>query len=124
MYNIFLVKQEKELIGKKVILRKSKKQNWREWVELRQRSRNFLQPWEPKWPNNFLTKESFTRFINVAETSLKKKTNYNFFIFHKKFIQKMSRDARCRLVSLSWPFCLVSLASLTRTQLDQFRVPF
>ena len=84
MYNIFLVKQEKELIGKKVILRKSKKQNWREWAELRQRSRNFLQPWEPKWPNNFLTKESFTRFINVAETSLKKKTSYNFFIFHKK----------------------------------------
>ena len=84
MYNIFLVQQEKELIGKKVILRKSKKQNWREWAELRQRSRNFLQPWEPKWPNNFLTKESFTRFINMAETSLKKKTSYNFFIFHKK----------------------------------------
>ena len=58
MYNIFLVKQEKELIGKKVILRKSKKQNWREWAELRQRSRNFLQPWEPKWPNTFLTKVS------------------------------------------------------------------
>ena len=86
MYNIFLVKQEKELIGKKVILRKSKKQNWREWVELRQRSRNFLQPWEPKWPNNFLTKESFTRFINMAEMSLKKKLIIIFLFFTKKQI--------------------------------------
>ena len=81
MYNIFLLKKEKELIGKKVILRTPKKENWKEWAELRQRSRNFLQPWEPKWPSNFLTKESFIRFINMIEISLKEKTGYNFFIF-------------------------------------------
>ena len=58
MYNIFLLKKEKKLIGGKVILKKPKKENWKEWTELRQRSRNFLQPWEPEWPSNFLTKES------------------------------------------------------------------
>ena len=84
MYNIFLLKKEKELIGKKVILKQPKKENWKEWAELRQRSREFLQPWEPKWPNNFLTKESFTSFINMIENSLKKKNGYNFFIFNKK----------------------------------------
>ena len=84
MYNIFLVKKEKELIGKKVILRKPKKENWREWAELRQKSKDFLQPWEPKWPSNFLTRESFNIFINTIEMLLKKKTSYNFFIFHKK----------------------------------------
>ncbi len=84
MYNIFLVKKEKELIGKKIILRKPKKENWREWAELRQKSKDFLQPWEPKWPNNFLTRESFNIFINSIEMLLKKKTSYNFFIFHKK----------------------------------------
>ena len=73
MYNIFLLKKEKELIGKKVILKQPKKENWKEWAELRQRSREFLQPWEPKWPNNFLTKESFASFINMIENSLKKK---------------------------------------------------
>ena len=73
MYNIFLVKKEKELIGKKVILRKPKKENWREWAELRQKSKDFLQPWEPKWPNNFLTRESFNIFINSIEMLLKKK---------------------------------------------------
>ena len=84
MYNIFLEKKEKELVGKKVILRKPKKENWKEWAEVRQESRNFLQPWEPSWPRNFLTKESFTRFINMIEMALVKKTGYNFFIFHKK----------------------------------------
>ena len=73
MYNIFLVKKEKELIGKKVILRKPKKENWREWAELRQKSKDFLQPWEPKWPSNFLTRESFNIFINTIEMLLKKK---------------------------------------------------
>ena len=84
MYNIFLIKKEKELIGKKVILRVPKKEHWREWAELRQESRNFLQPWEPKWPSTFLTKSSFSKFINMIETALIKKTGYNFFIFHKK----------------------------------------
>ena len=73
MYNIFLVQQEKELIGKKVILRKPKKENWREWAELRQKSKDFLQPWEPKWPSNFLTRESFNILINTIEMLLKKK---------------------------------------------------
>ena len=56
MYNIFLTKKENDLFGKKVILRNPKKENWKEWGELRQKSRSFLQPWEPAWPANFLTK--------------------------------------------------------------------
>ncbi len=84
MYNIFLVKKEKELIGKKVVLKKPEKENWKEWAELRQRSRNFLQPWEPEWPSNFLTKESFGNFIDMINNSLKKKIGYNFFIFKKQ----------------------------------------
>ena len=84
MYNIFLLKKEKKLIGEKVLLRKPKIDNWKEWAELRQRSRNFLQPWEPKWPDNFLTRESFTSFVNISNISLKKKDNYNYFIFNKQ----------------------------------------
>ena len=84
MYNIFLLKKEKELIGKEVVLKKPMKEDWKEWAELRQRSRKFLQPWEPKWPNNFLTKESFANFISMVDSSLKKRISYNFFIFNKK----------------------------------------
>ena len=81
MYNIFLTKKENDLFGKKVILRNPKKENWKEWAELRQKSRNFLQPWEPIWPNNFLTKKSFSNFINMIEDSIKKKNWLQFFYF-------------------------------------------
>ena len=86
MYNILLVKKKKKLIGKKVILRKPKKENWREWAELRQKSKDFLQPWEPKWPSNFLTRESFNIFINTIEMLLKKKLVIIFLYFIKKKI--------------------------------------
>lgn len=89
MYNIFLVKKEKDLIGEKVVLRKPKKEDWGVWAELRQGSRNFLQPWEPTWPNNFLSKKSFYHFINEVDLSIKNKTAYNFFIFHKKLSNLM-----------------------------------
>ena len=84
MYNIFLEKKEKELIGRHVVLKKPEKKNWKEWAELRQRSRNFLQPWEPKWPSNFLTKESFNNFINIIDNSSKKKNWLQFFYFQKR----------------------------------------
>ena len=86
MYNIFSVKKTKKLIGKKVILREPKKENWREWAELRQKSKDFLQPWEPKWPSNFLTRESFNIFINTIEMLLKKKLVISFLFFIKKKI--------------------------------------
>ena len=84
MYNIFLPKKEKIIFGKQVILKKPIKDNWKEWAELRQRSRDFLQPWEPRWPKNFLTKDSYNLFVSQSETALIKKQIYNFFIFHKK----------------------------------------
>ena len=83
MYNIFVLKK-KELVGKKVILKSPKKHNWKEWAELRQGSRKFLQPWEPKWSTNFLTRETFANFIDKVEITLKNKSAYNFFIFHKE----------------------------------------
>ena len=86
MYNIFLTKKENDLFGKKVILRNPKKENWKEWAELRQGSRSFLQPWEPPWPSNFLTKESFIKFINMIERALKKKLLITFLFFTKKQI--------------------------------------
>ena len=84
MYKIFFVKKKKEVIGKKVFLRYPEKGDWKEWAELRQKSRLFLQPWEPIWPKNYLTKDFFERFINQTHNSIKNKTSYTFFIFHKK----------------------------------------
>ena len=85
MYNIFFNKKEKiKLVEKEVYLRYPKKSDWKEWAELRQKSRQFLQPWEPTWPKNYLTKESFENFVYHSDYLIKKKSGYTFFIFHKK----------------------------------------
>ena len=85
MYNILFIKnKKKKLIGKKVSLRYPETKDWKEWVELRQKSRKFLQPWEPRWPKNYLTKDFFEQLVNHTHISIKNKTSYTFFIFHKK----------------------------------------
>ena len=85
MYNIFSIKRKKiELIGKKVFLRFPKMKDWSEWAELRQKSRKFLQPWEPSWPKNYLTKNFFRQFVDDTYLLVKNKTSYTFFIFHNK----------------------------------------
>ena len=85
MYNIFSIKKRKvELIGKKVFLRFPEMKDWSEWAELRQKSRNFLQAWEPKWPKSYLTRDFFKQFVDNTYLSLTNKTSYTFFIFHHK----------------------------------------
>ena len=81
VFNIFSFKKDKLIYGKKVILKEPIKENWKEWAELRQSSREFLQPWEPKWPNNFLSRNTFYSFINMVEIASRNKSGHNFFIF-------------------------------------------
>ena len=56
--------------------------DWSEWAELRQKSRKFLQPWEPSWPKNYLTRNFFRQFVDDTYLLMKNKTSYTFFIFH------------------------------------------
>ena len=84
MYNIFSFNKDKTIIGEKVVLKEPLKENWKEWAELRQSSRKFLQPWEPKWPSDFLSKNTFYRFISMSEMASRNKNGYNFFVFNKE----------------------------------------
>jgi len=84
MYDLFLKKKNKELLSKNIYLRYPIIDDWKEWAELRQKSKSFLQPWEPQWPKNFLTKNSFNFFINDNYRMSENNSGYNFFIFHYK----------------------------------------
>ena len=39
-------------------------QDWTQWYYLREKSRSFLEPWEPLWPTGRLTKSYYHRRIN------------------------------------------------------------
>lgn len=49
------------LSGQKVWLRPPQMEDWESWAALRGSSRAFLEPWEPSWPVDCLTRGAFQR---------------------------------------------------------------
>jgi [ribosomal protein S5]-alanine N-acetyltransferase len=69
------------LTGERVYLRAPERGDWEAWSTLRARSRRFLEPWEPTWPADALSRLSFrTRVARYAE-DWRSDQAYNFFIF-------------------------------------------
>lgn len=51
------------------------------WADLRGRSREFLAPWEPLWPEDDLTRAAFRRRVQRYEQDRQAGLGYSFFIF-------------------------------------------
>ena len=57
-------------------------QDYAQWSKLRIASRQFLQPWEPIWPNDDLTKAAFRRRISRYNKEISRDDAFPFFIFN------------------------------------------
>ncbi len=55
------------LVGREVYLRFPHLADHAEWASLRERSRAFLEPWEPRWPGDDLTRSAFQHRIRRYE---------------------------------------------------------
>ncbi len=64
-----------------VRLRPPRATDYQAWSELRFRSRDFLQPWEPTWPADDLTKSAFRRRLAAYARDIDLDQAYPFFIF-------------------------------------------
>jgi [ribosomal protein S5]-alanine N-acetyltransferase len=51
------------------------------WAALRDQSRMFLQPWEPTWPGDDLTRTAFRRRLERYARELERNEAYPFFVF-------------------------------------------
>jgi [ribosomal protein S5]-alanine N-acetyltransferase len=51
------------------------------WAALREQSRTFLQPWEPAWPSDDLTRGAFRRRLQRYARELDRNEAYPFFVF-------------------------------------------
>ena len=69
------------LNGERVYLRAPHPDDWREWAELRAQSRAFLQPWEPTWPEDGLTRDHFRRRLRQHMKEGKAGEGYSFFAY-------------------------------------------
>lgn len=69
--------------GGGVRLRAPRMSDYAEWAELRRTSREFLQPWEPTWPADDLSRSAFRRRLNIYARDLETGGGYPFFVFRE-----------------------------------------
>jgi ribosomal-protein-alanine N-acetyltransferase len=70
-----------QLVGDGVRLRPPRWSDYAEWSLLRARSRAFLQPWEPTWPKDDLSKAAFRRRLSAYQRDMELGTGFAFFVF-------------------------------------------
>ena len=70
--------------GEGVTLRVPQMSDFSEWADLREKSRDFLTPWEPTWPADDLTRAAFRRRIRRYAEDLRTDQAYAFFIFRQR----------------------------------------
>jgi [ribosomal protein S5]-alanine N-acetyltransferase len=69
------------LSGVRVVLRPPAMEDFEAWAALRQASRSFLEPWEPKWDDRELTRASFRERVRRITQLAQEDTAYSFLIF-------------------------------------------
>jgi ribosomal-protein-alanine N-acetyltransferase len=64
-----------------LLLRAPRMDDYVDWAQLRQESRQFLAPWEPIWPLDDLTRQSFRRRMKRYHDDMVADLAYTLFIF-------------------------------------------
>ncbi len=71
------------LDSKLVMLRPPEIRDWPAWAALRERSRDFLTPWEPAWPEDSLTRASFCRRVRRQIAERRDDLTHSFLAFER-----------------------------------------
>ena len=67
-----------------LILRAPQMSDYDAWAELRAASRAFLEPWEPLWPSDDLTRPAFRRRIRRYAEEIHTDSAYPMFVLRQK----------------------------------------
>lgn len=71
------------LRGEGIVLRAPQMRDFDQWVDVRTRSRAFLAPWEPIWPEDDLTSLSFRRRVRRNQAEIENEEAFAFLIFRE-----------------------------------------
>lgn len=77
----FSLRSPLHLEGDGVRLRPFRASDYAEWAALRVASRDFLQPWEPAWPSDDLTKAGFRRRLLAYQREIDLGVGFPFLVF-------------------------------------------
>src|ERR1700722_1798764 len=75
------VAPEPVLRGDGLYLRPAALTDYSPWSKLRAASRGFLEPWEPTWPDDDLTRAAFRRRLKRQDDDMARDEAYSFLIF-------------------------------------------
>ena len=67
--------------GDGVMLRPPRPSDYSAWSTLRETSRDHLQPWEPAWPEDDLTRAAFKRRLSIYAREMELGNAWPFFVF-------------------------------------------
>ena len=71
------------LRGDGVVLRPAQMRDFDQWSDLRARSRTFLTPWEPVWPEDDLTSLAFRRRVRRNQSEIENDEAFALLIFRE-----------------------------------------
>jgi ribosomal-protein-alanine N-acetyltransferase len=71
------------LDGQGVYLRPPRAADHVAWSDLRRTSRAFLQPWEPTWPSDDLSRSAFRRRLTAYQRDMDLGVGYSFLVFRR-----------------------------------------
>lgn len=69
------------LRGEDVMLRLPEASDYDAWRTVREKSRAFLTPWEPEWPEGELTRSAYGARLKRIRQDARDRAGYSFFIF-------------------------------------------
>ena len=70
--------------GHGIRLRPHRASDFAEWSALREQSRRFLQPWEPTWPVDDLTRAAYRRRLAAYAQDIERGLAYPFLVFRRE----------------------------------------
>ena len=70
--------------GDGVFLRPAELNDWEDWAALRERSRDFLMPWEPLWPTDDLTRAAFRRRVKRHAEEMARDESFALLVFRTR----------------------------------------
>jgi [ribosomal protein S5]-alanine N-acetyltransferase len=70
--------------GDRVWMRPPRANDYDAWLQVRSDSRAFLEPWEPTWPSDVLTRASFKRRLKRYARDVRDDYGYSFFVFRRE----------------------------------------
>ncbi|MEM8957410.1 MAG: GNAT family protein [Pseudomonadota bacterium] len=77
---MFVRRRKLRLVTDRLVLRPPLHSDFTDWSNLRRESAEFLQPWEPSWSSDHLTRKAFTNRVYWAQRSVASGTALPLFM--------------------------------------------